>query len=65
MPGRWSASLSPSGCWRTFSTGRPPLEDVGVQVVADVGYELMKLRLLDGAIRPSVTSVISPGIGSC
>jgi len=30
--------------------GRPPLEDVGVQLVADVGpYELMKLRLLNGS----------------
>jgi mannitol 2-dehydrogenase len=31
-----------------FPLGRPPLEDVGVQVVPDVGpYELMKLRLLN------------------
>ena len=29
---------------------RPPLEDVGVQLVSDVGpYELMKLRLLNGS----------------
>ncbi len=33
-----------------FGSGRPPLEDVGVQVVADVEpYELMKLRLLNGS----------------
>ena len=31
-----------------FSLGRPPLEDVGVQIVEDVEpYELMKLRLLN------------------
>jgi mannitol 2-dehydrogenase len=33
-----------------FGAGRPPLEDVGVQVVGDVEpYELMKLRLLNGS----------------
>ncbi|MCZ2829241.1 mannitol dehydrogenase family protein [Modestobacter sp. VKM Ac-2986] len=33
-----------------FSLGRPPLEDAGVQVVADVEpYELMKLRLLNAS----------------
>jgi mannitol 2-dehydrogenase len=33
-----------------FSSGRPPLEDVGVQVVPDVmPYELMKLRLLNAS----------------
>ena len=33
-----------------FSLGRPALEDVGVQVVADVEpYELMKLRLLNAS----------------
>jgi mannitol 2-dehydrogenase len=33
-----------------FSQGRPALEDVGVQVVADVEpYELMKLRLLNAS----------------
>jgi mannitol 2-dehydrogenase len=33
-----------------FSCGRPPLEEVGVQVVADVKpYEKMKLRLLNGS----------------
>ena len=49
--GRWSASRSPSGCSRTPSPlGRPPCEDVGVQVVADVEpYELMKLRLLNAS----------------
>ena len=33
-----------------FTCGRPPLEDVGVQLVPDVEpYELMKLRLLNAA----------------
>ena len=33
-----------------FSSGRPPLEEVGVQVVPDVmPYELMKLRLLNAS----------------
>jgi mannitol 2-dehydrogenase len=33
-----------------FALGRPPLEDVGVQVVEDVEpYELMKLRLLNAS----------------
>ncbi|NIZ92890.1 mannitol dehydrogenase family protein [Kineococcus rubinsiae] len=33
-----------------FVLGRPPYEDAGVQVVADVGpYELMKLRLLNAS----------------
>ena len=34
----------------TFTLGRPPLEDAGVQVVDDVEpYELMKLRLLNAS----------------
>lgn len=34
----------------SFAAGRPPLEDVGVQVVADVTpYEHLKLRLLNAA----------------
>ena len=33
-----------------FATGRPPLEDVGVQTTHDVGpYELIKLRLLNAS----------------
>jgi mannitol 2-dehydrogenase len=33
-----------------FADGRPPLEDVGVQIVPDVEpYELMKLRLLNAS----------------
>ena len=33
-----------------FSTGRPPLERAGVQIVRDVEpYELMKLRILNGS----------------
>ena len=49
--GRSSASRSSSGCSRTRSAdGRPPYEDVGVQVVDDVEpYELMKLRLLNAS----------------
>ena len=49
--GRWSASRSPSGCCEDdFTAGRPPFEDVGVQVVPDVEpYELMKLRLLNAS----------------
>ena len=61
-PARRSASGSASTtCWPvvcepftqwvledSFSAGRPPYEDAGVQVVADVEpYELMKLRLLN------------------
>ncbi len=34
----------------TFCNGRPPLEEVGVQVVADVHpYEMMKIRLLNAS----------------
>lgn len=34
----------------SFSAGRPPLDEVGVQLVADVEpYELMKLRLLNAS----------------
>src|SRR5216683_8314299 len=34
----------------TFPNGRPPLEEVGVQIVLDVHpYETMKLRLLNGS----------------
>ena len=34
----------------TFTAGRPPYEDAGVQVVDDVEpYELMKLRLLNAS----------------
>jgi len=33
----------------TFAAGRPPLEDVGVDIVTNVEpYELMKLRLANG-----------------
>jgi mannitol 2-dehydrogenase len=33
-----------------FAVGRPPLDDVGVQIVSDVEpYELMKLRLLNAS----------------
>jgi mannitol 2-dehydrogenase len=47
----WPVVCEPWTQWvleDAFPTGRPPLEDVGVQLVADVGpYELMKLRLLN------------------
>jgi mannitol 2-dehydrogenase len=48
---RWPVMCEPFTQWvleDTFSLGRPPYEDVGVQVVDDVEpYELMKLRLLN------------------
>jgi mannitol 2-dehydrogenase len=47
----WPVVCEPWSQWVLedhFSHGRPPLEDVGVQLVADVvPYELMKLRLLN------------------
>jgi mannitol 2-dehydrogenase len=47
----WPVVCEPFTQWvleDRFSLGRPPLEDVGVQVVDDVEpYELMKLRLLN------------------
>ncbi|MDT4987903.1 MAG: mannitol 2-dehydrogenase [Micromonosporaceae bacterium] len=48
---RWPVVCEPFTQWvltDDFGAGRPPLEDVGVQLVADVQpYELMKLRLLN------------------
>ena len=48
----WPVVCEPFSQWvleERFPTGRPSLEDVGVQVVDDVEpYELMKLRLLNG-----------------
>ncbi|EOM74843.1 mannitol dehydrogenase family protein [Rhodococcus rhodnii] len=48
---RWPVVAEPFTQWvleDSFSSPRPPFEDVGVQVVADVTpYELMKLRLLN------------------
>jgi mannitol 2-dehydrogenase len=48
---RWPVVCEPYTQWvleDAFSLGRPPYEDAGVQVVADVEpYELMKLRLLN------------------
>jgi mannitol 2-dehydrogenase len=48
---QWPVVAEPYTQWvleDSFPLGRPPLEDVGVQVVADVApYELMKLRLLN------------------
>ncbi|MGY1792694.1 mannitol dehydrogenase family protein [Geodermatophilus sp. SYSU D00525] len=47
----WPVVCEPWTQWvleDAFPAGRPPLEDVGVQVVGDVApYELMKLRLLN------------------
>jgi mannitol 2-dehydrogenase len=49
----WPVVCEPFTQWAledNFSAGRPPLEDVGVQVVPDVvPYELMKLRLLNAS----------------
>jgi mannitol 2-dehydrogenase len=50
---RWPVVCEPFTQWvleDSFSMGRPPYEDAGVQVVADVEpYELMKLRLLNAS----------------
>src|SRR5947209_11309268 len=47
----WPVITEPFSQWvieDTFSSGRPPLDQVGVRFVADVGdYELMKTRLLN------------------
>jgi len=49
----WPVVCEPFTQWALeddFSAGRPPFEDVGVQVVPDVvPYELMKLRLLNAS----------------
>jgi len=49
----WPVVCEPFTQWALedkFSSGRPPLEDVGVQVVPDVmPYELMNLRLLNAS----------------
>jgi mannitol 2-dehydrogenase len=50
---RWPVVCEPFTQWAledSFSDGRPPFEDAGVQVVPDVEpYELMKLRLLNAS----------------
>jgi mannitol 2-dehydrogenase len=50
---KWPVVCEPFTQWvleDSFSDGRPPYEDAGVQVVDDVGpYELMKLRLLNAS----------------
>jgi mannitol 2-dehydrogenase len=50
---QWPVLCEPFTQWvleDNFSHGRPPLEDVGVQIVSDVEpYELMKLRLLNAS----------------
>ncbi len=49
----WPVVCEPFTQWvleDAFNSGRPPFEDAGVQVVADVEpYELMKLRLLNAS----------------
>jgi mannitol 2-dehydrogenase len=49
----WPVFCEPFTQWvleDDFTDGRPPLEDVGVQIVTDVEpYELMKLRLLNAS----------------
>ena len=50
---QWPVLCEPFSQWvleDDFADGRPPLEDVGVQLVPDVEpYELMKLRLLNAS----------------
>jgi mannitol 2-dehydrogenase len=50
---RWPVVCEPFTQWvleDSFTAGRPPYQDAGVQVVGDVEpYELMKLRLLNGS----------------
>ena len=50
---RWPVVCEPFTQWvlqDTFTAGRPPYQDAGVQVVGDVEpYELMKLRLLNAS----------------
>lgn len=50
---RWPVVAEPFAQWvleDSFTLGRPPLEEVGVQLVDDVEpYELMKLRLLNAS----------------
>jgi mannitol 2-dehydrogenase len=50
---QWPVVCEPFTQWAledSFTSGRPPWEDAGVQVVADVEpYELMKLRLLNAS----------------
>jgi fructuronate reductase len=49
----WPISTEPFSQWvieDDFVAGRPPLQDAGAQFVADVApFELMKLRMLNGA----------------
>ncbi len=49
----WPVATEPFTSWVLedhFTDGRPPLEEVGVQVVDDVApYEMMKLRLLNAS----------------
>ncbi len=49
----WPVVCEPFSQWAlqdVFGAGRPPLEDVGVQMVDDIEpYELMKLRLLNAS----------------
>ena len=53
MEDAWPVSAEPFSQWVVedhFPLGRPPLEEVGVELVPDVApYEHMKLRLLNGA----------------
>jgi len=50
---RWPVVTEPFTQWiveDSFSDGRPPLEEVGVQLVSDIApYELAKKRLLNGS----------------
>ena len=50
---RWPVATEPFTQWTvedTFSNGRPPLDEVGVDLVSDIRpFELMKKRLLNGS----------------
>lgn len=50
---KWPVIAEPFTQWvleNSFTDGRPPFEDAGVQIVPNVDpYELMKLRLLNGS----------------
>ena len=60
----WPVMTEPFRQWvieDQFAAGRPRFEDSGAELVADVApYELMKLRLLNGATRRSPISATSP-----
>ena len=66
---RWPVVCEPFTQWvleDSFSAGRPPYEDAGVQVVDDVEpYELMKLRLLNASHQALAYFGTCAATGSC